>query len=232
MKPYQHLFFDLDHTLWDFETNSQEALLVLFQEHDLEQRLKAPVQDFLNAYYRINDELWSEYRQGKVTKENLRHQRFQRAFHSFGPLEEETILNFEKQYMEMAPRKTALMPGTIELLSALKPHFQLHIITNGFEETQTVKLSCSGLQPFFNLVLCSDSLGINKPEAGIFIEALNRTGAKRQNSLMIGDNLITDIGGARNVGIDQVYYNPNEEPSKPKPTYEIKALKELIDLLL
>lgn len=232
MSKYQHLFFDLDHTLWDFETNSQEALLDLYQRHDIENRLQAPVHEFLSAYYRINDELWALYRQGKVGKEELRHQRFQRAFHSFGNLEEDTIRQFEREYMDLAPQKTALMPGTLELLTALKPHFQLHIITNGFAETQKVKLAGSGLQSFFDLILCSDTIGINKPEAGIFIEALKRTGAQRKNSLMIGDNLLADIGGARNVGIDQVYYNPKQERHQDKVTIEIKALSELLPFLL
>lgn len=232
MSKYQHLFFDLDHTLWDFETNSQEALLDLYQKHQLQERLKASVEDFLSAYYKINDALWAQYRLGKLTKTELRHLRFQKAFHSFGPLEEDTILSFEKDYMDLAPQKTALMPGTLELLSALKPHYQMHIITNGFEETQAVKLRCSGLRPFFDLVLCSDTVGINKPEAGIFIEALKQSGAHRKNSLMIGDNLAVDVAGARNVGMDQVYYNPQKIIHQEKVSFEIHALKELLDFLL
>lgn len=232
MSKYKHLFFDLDHTLWDFETNSQEALLDLYQRHNLESRLKAPVDQFLNAYYQINDELWALYRKSLISKEELRHQRFHRAFHSFGPLEEETILTFEKQYMELAPRKTGLMPGTLKVLSALKPKFQLHIITNGFSEAQKIKLDESGLRPFFGGVFCSDAIGINKPEAGIFIEALRRVGAERKNALMIGDNLLADISGARNVGIDQVFYNPKGVAHNDQVTFELRHLEELLPILL
>jgi putative hydrolase of the HAD superfamily len=208
---YQHLFFDLDHTLWDFETNSQEALLDLYQRYDIEHKLGAEVDQFLKAYYRINDELWVQYRLGKTTKEKLRHDRFQRAFHSFGTLDEKTIAAFELEYMTLAPQKTALLPKAIEVLAELKGRYKMHIITNGFAETQAVKLRCSGLAPFFDVVLCSDVIGINKPEAGIFVKALNAAGANRSNSLMIGDNLVVDILGAKNVGIDQVYFNPKQE---------------------
>lgn len=229
---YRHLFFDLDHTLWDFETNSQEALLDLYARHQLAERLKAPVHEFLAAYYRINDALWAQYRKGEVSKEALRHLRFQRAFHSFAPLEEDSILQFEAEYMALAPRKTALMPGTLELLSALKPHFGMHIITNGFAETQSVKLAHSGLATFFDHIICSDELGVNKPEAKIFVHAMKLAGAERRESLMIGDNLQVDILGARNAGLDQVYYNPQKEAHDQKPSFEISDLRELIPILL
>lgn len=229
---YKHIFFDLDHTLWDFETNSQEALLDLYTKHNIEARLNAPVHEFLSAYYEINDALWADYRRGEVTKEALRHLRFQRAFHTFGKLDEETIGIFEQEYMHLAPQKTALLPGTLKLLTALKKHFHLHIITNGFQETQKVKLSCSGLNAFFEVVICSDQIGVNKPESKIFVEALHRAGAKRSNSLMIGDNLQVDVLGARNAGIDQVYYNPKQELHSFKPTFEVSHLEEIIPLLL
>lgn len=232
MSKYQHLFFDLDHTLWDFETNSQEALLDLYQRHKLEERLQAPVHKFLQAYYQINDELWALYRKSLISKEDLRHQRFYRAFHSFGPLDEETIQSFERQYMDLAPRKTALMPGTLKVLTALKERYNLHIITNGFSETQKIKLEGSGLRPFFEGVFCSDAIGINKPEAGIFIEAMKRVGAERKNSIMIGDNLLADVSGARNVGMDQVYYNPKASAHKDQVTFEIGHLEELLPILL
>lgn len=234
MRPtkYRHLFFDLDHTLWDFETNSQEALLDLYSRHQLAERLNAPVHEFLAAYYRINDALWAQYRKGEVSKEALRHLRFQRAFHSFGPLEEETIVQFEAEYMDLAPRKTALMPGTLELLTALKPHYSMHIITNGFAETQSIKLAGSGLDNFFDQVICSDQLGVNKPEAKIFVHAMKSAGAQRKESLMIGDNLQVDVLGARNAGMDQVYYNPQKEAHDQKPSMEVADLRELIPLLL
>lgn len=229
---YQHLFFDLDHTLWDFETNSQEALLDLYARYNLADRLDAPVDQFLKAYYEINDALWAQYREGKVTKEALRHLRFHRAFHSFGPLDEQTINDFEAEYMNLAPRKTALMPGALKVLVELKAHYKLHIITNGFAESQTIKLDSSGLTSFFDEVICSDQIGVNKPEAKIFISALKKAGASRKNSLMIGDNLAVDVLGAKNVGMDQVYYNPKGLKHDEKITYEVQHLEEMLTLLL
>ncbi len=232
MRKYRHLFFDLDHTLWDFETNSQEAILDLYQKHQLEDRLETSVHDFMAAYYQINDELWALYRKGEVTKQQLRHQRFQSAFHRFGHLEQEIIEVFEQEYMYITPRKTALLPGCLPMLTALKPYYSMHIITNGFSEAQKLKMEGSGLRPFFDEVFCSDVVGITKPQAGIFIEALKQTGATRKNSLMIGDNLSADVSGARNVGMDQVFYNPKGDAHQDKVTFEITHLSELTELLL
>lgn len=228
---YRHLFFDLDHTLWDFEANSKEALRELYAQDDWQAILGVEAAEFLNTYYRHNDFLWAQYREGKVTKEKLRHQRFVNSFQEFGYTDLKKILAFEAEYMALAPRKTKLFPGALETLSALKERYQLHIITNGFEETQIIKIASSGLQAFFSELVCSDQIGVNKPQARIFIEALNRAGATRKESLMIGDNLGVDILGARDVGMDQVYFNPAERPHQEKPSYEIRELPELLNFL-
>ncbi len=228
---YQHLFFDLDHTLWDFETNSKEALVELYEAYNWESVLAVPVENFLSKYYEVNDKMWALYRLGKIKKAELRHRRFTESFGHFAAVDEQKVLRFEKDYIELAPRKTTLFPGCIEALDRLKSHFQMHIITNGFAETQHIKLRESALMPYFDQIITSDEIGVNKPEAGIFVEAMRRAGAERKGSLMIGDNLMVDILGARKVGMDQVFFNPYHEKHDQKLTFEIHHLLELPDVL-
>jgi len=231
-RKYQHLFFDLDHTLWDFEKNSQQALIELYDSYGWEPILNLPVDAFLESYYQKNDEMWALYRAHKIDKATLRHRRFAETFALFNYEHDHKVANFEKDYIWLAPQKTALFPSCIETLARLKEHFALHIITNGFEETQHIKLEKSALKPFFDIIVTSDSIGVNKPEAKIFIEAMRMAGAERINSLMIGDNLAADIIGAKNVGMDQVFFNPLGNLHQEKVNFEIKDLGELPALII
>ena len=231
-KPYQHLFFDLDHTLWDFEKNSQEALIELYDSYQWESVLNLSVDEFLKTYYAKNDEMWALYRDHKIDKETLRHRRFAETFATFQYDHDAKVAQFEKDYIALAPQKTALFPGCLEMLKSLEANFRMHIITNGFEETQFIKLEKSGLRPYFQEIVTSDRIGVNKPEAKIFLAAMTEAGATRKDSLMIGDNLLADIIGAKKVGMDQVYFNPKKEKHQQKVTYEITNLSELKVLLL
>lgn len=231
VKKYNHLFFDLDHTLWDFDLNSRETLTDLFSKYELHQSLKTEPDNFVSTYFRINEEKWKLYRKGSITKADLRKERFFETFLEFGLNDEEFSHQFEVEYIDLCPHKTALLPYTLEILDYLKDDYQLHIITNGFSEIQDIKLSKSGLKPYFDKIISSDYIGVNKPGAAIFIESLKLAGANRKESLMIGDNLGADIIGARNCGIDQVYFNPELSIHEEKVTYEISNLKELKKIL-
>lgn len=228
---YQHLFFDLDHTLWDFDKNSNETIIELYEEGNFTSDTGADARQFLHKYRETNAALWQLYRHGKITKDRLRIKRFEDAFAFFGFGDNQRIHRFEQNYLYQAPRKTALMDGAEDLLLHLKGKYRIHIITNGFAETQHVKLERCGLKPYFDLIMTSDEIKVNKPEAKIFIESMKRTGANRKNSLMVGDNLHVDILGARNVGIDQVYYNPHRQTHSEKPTHEVKHLSEMKEIL-
>jgi putative hydrolase of the HAD superfamily len=229
---YQHLFFDLDHTLWDFEKNSRQALVELYQNYNWEQALEVPVEAFLETYYQKNDEMWALYREHKIDKATLRHRRFAESFGKYGYKHDEKVESFESEYILKAPLNTALFPGCIEMLDILEEHFTLHIITNGFQESQHIKMEKSGLTPYFQNIITSDKIGVNKPDAKIFMEAMRLAGSKRENSLMIGDNLHADILGAKGVGMDQVFFNPKQDQHQEKVSYEIKSLMELPPLLL
>lgn len=228
---YRHLFFDLDHTLWDHHTNSRSTLQKLYDKHGLEERSAELFDNFWQSYVSINDELWGLYRQGGITKEALRVERFHRSFSGIGIKDRAFCKNFEEEYMHLCPREKGLMPGVRELLDYLVGHYELHIITNGFAETQDIKLEHSGLKPYFGKVIASDEVGITKPQAGIFVESLKRVGASRKESLMVGDNLVADIVGARNCGIDQVFYNPAAVKHDEKVTFEVRELMEMQSFL-
>lgn len=231
IKKYKHLFFDLDHTLWDFDVNSRATLLGLFEKYNLHESCKTNGEKFVSVYLIINEEKWSLYRLGKIDKATLRRERFYETFAYFGFLDREFSHQFEVEYIDVCPHKTALIPYSLEILEYLKRDYQMHIITNGFSEVQDIKLNKSGLRPYFDKIITSDEVGVNKPAARIFIESLERANAKRDESLMIGDNLDADILGAKDCGIDQVYFNPEKTQHQEKLTFEISKLKELESIL-
>ena len=228
---YENIFFDLDHTLWDLETNSRETLTELIIEHKLlEIGVNSP-DDFIRAYHRINDRMWDEYRKGLIDKEKLRYARFLEAMQIFGINDKELAEQFGADYVKRGPLKKNLFPHTIEVLSYLQNKYSLHIITNGFEEVQHIKLTHSGLSPFFKHIITSEAAGYKKPDIRIFDYALGTTKASATSSLMIGDNMETDIVGARDSGINQVFFNPNEIKHDEKITHEITSLNQLFEIL-
>ena len=225
--PYQHLFFDLDHTLWDMEKNSHLALTKMYEFFALKEKLGVTSADFIGEYKFQNERLWKEYRDHKVSKSELRKQRFLRTLAKWDCADEMLALLLDETYLEESPRMPYLIAGARELLEYLQQHYQLHIITNGFKDATALKLKYSNIQPFFKKVITSDEYGANKPAAGIFVEAMKRAGAKRKHSIMIGDNLHTDIAGAQNCGLDQVYYNPGRQVHSAKVTFEVAELREI-----
>lgn len=230
MKKYKHLFFDLDRTLWDFEKNSTETITDLHSSLELEKRNVAEASEFLRIYKIKNQELWMQYRHGKISKDKLRQERFHQAFLHFELNDPELALHFNDKYVEMCSSKPHLLPGTMDVLNYLDDKYFLHIITNGFIEAQAVKMKSTGLENYFKEVIVSDGLGYRKPDKRIFHHAMKLAGANQRDSLMIGDDYEADILGAKNIGMDQVYLRPETSPSK-EATFEIAELKELLAFL-
>lgn len=231
MSKYKHLFFDLDHTLWDFETNSKEALSEIFQNNDLEIRTQVSFDKFLEKYYVINDEMWDLYRKDEISKVQLRDDRFYNTLLEFGVDDRALSKEIGKFYVKTSPYKTNLFEGCHELLTQLQEEFELHIITNGFEEVQFIKLDCCGLTPYFNEIITSEKAGYKKPEPQIFQYALDKSGSKIEESLMIGDGVETDILGANKFGMDQLYFDPHKVGKKVKATYRVEHLLEILDVI-
>lgn len=231
MSDYKHIFFDLDHTLWDFEANSRETLTELYYDYKLDEKGFTGHEDFLTKYKEINDACWAKYRTGEMTKEELRLTRYRLAFAHFGYEDHDVANKFGEQYINICPHKTNLFPGALDVLDELTHTHELHIITNGFAEVQDVKLGKSGLQPYFKHIITSEQVGVLKPDVRIFQHAFNIAEALPEESLMVGDHLQVDVLGARKAGMDGVWFNPHGAIEDGVPTYEIKELKGLLDIV-
>ncbi|MBL4625579.1 MAG: YjjG family noncanonical pyrimidine nucleotidase [Flavobacteriales bacterium] len=231
MKKYTTLFFDLDHTLWDFQANSKEALTEIYGIYQLKKKGVSSFEEFLNVYYKINDNMWEQYRKGEITKDELRNDRFYKALIVFDLVDRDLANDIGNYYVKTSPYKTNLFSGCYEIMEKLKAKYALHIITNGFEEVQHIKLRESRLRQYFGEVITSERAGFKKPEIGIFEYSLRLTGAKKEDSLMIGDGIETDIAGARMVGMDQMYFNPHRTTAMVNSTYTVTHLSELLDVL-
>lgn len=221
------LYFDLDHTLWDFEANSALTFKSLFSEYDIALDLT----QFLAVYIPNNNVYWKRYREGKIDKETLRFERLKTVFDALNyPATNTLIDDLSDAYIQTLPEHNLLFDGTIEILTALKPHFNMHIITNGFQDVQYFKMKNSGLLPFFDTVTDSSSVGVKKPNPKIFEHALTIGQVAPNEAVMIGDNLEADIEGALSTGMHAVHFMPLQ---KKNPTHytEIDTLDELKFLL-
>lgn len=228
MKKYQHLFFDLDHTLWDFERNSAVTLRTLYDDFNLEKKGIVPFESFRSRYEEHNEKLWARYRKGFIRREELRWKRMWLTLIDFKIGDESLAKDMSVIYLEHLPKQGHLLPFAMDVLNYCnKKQYRMHLITNGFETTQWEKMRTSGIEHFFEEVITSESSNSLKPHPEIFEYALKATGAAIPQSLMIGDSLEVDIIGARNIGMDQVYFNPSQIPHKENITHEIKSLSEL-----
>ena len=231
LKSYKHIFFDLDHTLWDFEKNSQETLRELFAEFEL-QRLGVPSFDHFFEKYKIRNEfLWKCYREGKISVTDLRLHRFSNTLSDFFISDKKIAFDISHKYMAVCPDKSHLVPNTIDTLQYLQSKYELHIITNGFHEVQMRKIKNCKIGHYFGQVITSESAGCLKPEKKIFEYALALTNAKKDASVYVGDSLEVDILGAKNAGLDQIFFNPRNIPHTEQITYEVQLLTELKNIL-
>ena len=231
MSANKHLFFDLDRTLWDFEKNSKKALQILFKDLKLDDKIEH-FNHFHHTYTRINAELWKLYGKGKLKKEELRDARFIETlkYHEIHDTELATTLS--NGYIEISPKQTNLFPDTLETLEELKRmKYNMHIITNGFEEVQYIKLEHSKLAPFFDVIVCSEAVGFNKPDPRVFQYAMQKAQTNASESFMIGDDREVDIFGAMQVGMQAILFDPENQYSKTNGEPKIQNLNELPLLL-
>lgn len=224
----KHIFFDLDHTIWDFDRNAEETLMALYQHYKLDELGLSSAEEFILNYTLNNHALWADYHLGKITKELLRAERFKRTFIQMGILPELVPMQFEEDYVRLSPTKTNLFEGSIKVLEYLQSRYQLHIITNGFKETTITKMNLSGLNPYFRQVIISEDVGYNKPHPNVFQYALEKADAKLEESIMIGDSLEADIYGAQNFGMDAIFFNPLRKEKPADVQREIYHLEELL----
>ena len=232
---YKHLFFDLDHTLWDFEANSRQTLEELYHLMQLESKGVNDFGLFHKNYLVHNDMLWERYRNGFIKVDELRWKRMWLSLLDFKIANESLAREMGVVFLDLLPTRKILFPYTIEILEYLTgKNYRLHLITNGFEKTQHSKLKHSGLDKYFTEVITSEASNSLKPHKEIFDFAFQKTGALHKESIMIGDTIEVDILGAVNAGIDQVHVNHlTKEPvlvNEKLPTYTVYSLKELEEI--
>jgi len=229
-KTYKHIFFDLDHTLWDFASNSRRTMAVLFNEFGLN-RLGVPdFEAFMNHYEVVNDALWAQYRAGEIDKPTLRNGRFPKVFERWHIVDAELSYEINERYLQDGPKQSGLMPNSIEILEYLTERYGIHLITNGFKEVQATKLRSSGLEGRFETITTSEEVGVLKPNVRVFEYAMKLANSLPEHSIYVGDHYDTDVVGSRNAGIDQVFFNPHGNESPGDATFEIKDLGEMLTL--
>jgi putative hydrolase of the HAD superfamily len=231
LKKYKHLLFDLDHTLWDYNQNVRVSLGEVFYHYKIDEGGNVRFEDFFDAFIKTNEQLWHQFNTGLLDREGLREVRFPKIFKLLQLNELTLPTTLEDDFIQRTSSKSGVIPFAFETLNYLKGNYDLHVITNGFNESQYSKLKFSQLDTYFDLVVTSENSGYRKPDKRIFQHALERLSARASECLMIGDNPHSDILGAQNAKIDQVFFNPGQVKSKVKATHTIHCLSELQTLL-
>ena len=229
MKEVNNIFFDLDHTLWDFDKNSDLTFFKILKKNNL----NIDVSRFLNSYHPINRKYWELYSENKVSKADLRYYRLSDTFKKLNyDINDDLINQLAIDYIEHLSDFNHLIPDTLIVLNSLRSKYKMHIITNGFKEVQKRKLQKSDLIQYFETVTISEDVGVKKPHKLIFDQALKVANANIENSVMIGDNFNADILGALGVGMKAIYYDFHKTNHEEKENVTIvKNLKEIIKIL-
>lgn len=231
MSTYKHLFFDLDHTLWDFNANARLTLEELYNVMELSTLGILDFELFYTTYLIHNDKLWEKYRNGIIKVDDLRWKRMWYTLTDFKIGDEKLARDMGFRFLQLLPTRKLLFPHTIECLDYLTDRgYSLHLITNGFKETQHSKLKHSGIASYFIEVITSECSNSIKPNKEIFEYAFMKTNARPSESIMIGDSIEVDIQGAMNAGIDQVFVNHTCVDCPIQPTYMVHSLRELQEI--
>lgn len=228
---YKNLFFDLDDTLWAFSANALDTFEEMYDRYGLNAFFDS-FEHFYLLYQQRNAELWEEYGNGQITKEELNRRRFLYPLEAVGAGDSALAKAYSDGFFSVIPTKSRLMPHAREVLEALAPRYNLYILSNGFRELQHRKMCSGGIDVYFKKVILSDDIGLLKPAPQLFHFALSATQSELRESLMIGDSWDADIAGARGVGMDHAFYNVSGRTEFPfKPTYLLNDLKELMQIL-
>ncbi len=225
---YKHLFFDLDHTLWDFERNSAECLADIYEVFNLKSLNVNSLDKFQQEFSIVNKHHWSLLERNIITHEELRIRRFRETLDNLGAnVSEDYGLEINEYFLELLPKKAHLIEGAVEILDYLLPRYKLHIISNGWQDIQVDKMKSSEIHHYFDAIITNEMAGTRKPDRRIFDYALEITNAILAESLMIGDNYEADVLGAMSAEMDTIFYNPENILTDQKPTFDIAKLVEL-----
>jgi putative hydrolase of the HAD superfamily len=231
MKQYEALFFDLDHTLWDYETNSRDTLHELHKDFNLREKYGISLQQFFAKFEEVNHKLWSRYNNREINRDHIRSDRFRDILTSFYIEDEALSAELSRLYIDRCPAKTSLFPFAMDCLTYLQERYPLYILTNGFDDVQAIKLKNASIHTFFREVITSETTGHRKPSKEIFEHAVARAGVHAERCLMVGDNLQADIAGALNAGLHAAFFNPLGHKHTLRPHFEISCLSEVRNIL-
>ena len=228
----QHIFFDLDNTLWDHRRNAYLTLKDIFNRQKVSEKYNLNFEDFHREYFTINERLWEQIRDGEIDKDYLRKHRFYDSFLFFGIDDLELAQLFEDNFLDEILNYNDLVEGALELLEYLsRKNYQLHILSNGFKEVTTRKCELSGIKNYFKTITSADEINVRKPHREVYQYALNKAGAKKEESMMIGDDWIADVEGGKSFGLQVVFFDVFNDNFQAEGVEVIKKLAELKNLL-
>lgn len=230
MKEIQHVFFDLDNTLWDHRRNAYLTIHDIFDREKIEEKYTLGFEEFHKEYFTINENLWAMIRDGKIDKNYIREHRFYDSFLFFGIDDKELSEKFEHQFLDEILSHNELVDGATELLEYLAPKYKLHILSNGFEEVTYKKCELSGIKKYFETITSADEINIRKPNPEIYDYALKKTGTEKENSIMIGDDWIADVEGALSFGLDAIFFDRFDDDFG-NGVKTVKKLEEIMGIL-
>ncbi len=228
----QHIFFDLDNTLWDHRGNAYSTLKEIFKRQNVSEKFNIDFEDFHREYFTINERLWEQIRDGEIDKEYLRRHRFYDAFLFFGVDDFELSECFENNFLDEILNYNDLVEGAFEILEYLHDKgYKLHILSNGFKEVTYKKCELSGIQNYFQTITSADEINIRKPQPEIFDYALKKANVKKEESIMIGDDWIADVEGGKSFGLEVVFFDVFNDNYEAEGVKVIKNLLELKEIL-
>ena len=228
MKNIRHIFFDLDNTLWDHRNNAYLTLKEIYKRENVQEKYNLGFEDFHREYFTINERLWAQIRDGEIDKEYLRKHRFYDSFLFFGIDDYDLAQVFEQNFLDEILNYNDLVEGAFELLEYLSEKgCMLHILSNGFKEVTYRKCELSGIKNYFKTITSADELNVRKPQPEIYEYALKKANAKKEESIMIGDDWIADVEGALSFGIDAVFFDVFKDNFGNDEVKVIRELKEL-----
>lgn len=228
----QHIFFDLDNTLWDHRKNAYLTIKNLFEKEEINLKYNIDFEEFHSVYHEINEKLWENIRDGIIDKEYLRKHRFYDTFKHFNVDDEQLSMYFEEHFLDKILNHNELVEGAEYILEYLKAkHYTLHIISNGFKEVTERKCILSGIAPYFQTITSADSVGVRKPRPEIFEYSLKLAGASKEESILIGDDWIADVVGAQNFGMDVIFFDVFKENRQEEGLKVIQHLLQIKEYL-
>lgn len=229
---YNTVLIDLDDTLIDTIGNTEVTIREIYDDYNLSEYFASFDEFFVNHYRPNNIRLWKAYEKQEISKQQLMDERFVGVFREVADISDERAQVMNHDFLGRIVLKSSLIDGAVDLLDYLKSKYRLCVLSNGFSEMQYVKIKSAGLEGYFDEVVLSDVVGINKPQVGIFDYALRKLNAGKSEVIMLGDNYSSDIVGAHNAHIEQIWYNPKkQEAADFNPTYTIEHLSEVKSIL-